>query len=96
KVRPATEGLLNSCQLMSIKGNVLVLAFSNDVIKSKMETKENLALTRSVLNQIFERDLEISCVLNNRATGAPIDMDIEENGIVRAALNLGGVVKKKE
>ncbi len=96
KIRPATEGLLNSCQLLSMKGNVLVLAFANDVIKSKMETKENIALTCSALKQVFERDLEISCVLNNRATGVPIDVDIEENGIVRAALNLGGVIKKKE
>jgi DNA polymerase-3 subunit gamma/tau len=96
KIRPATEGLLNSCQLISMKGNVLVLAFANDVIKSKMETKENIALTCSALKQVFEKDLEISCILNNRATGAPIDADIEENGIVRAALNLGGVIKKKE
>jgi DNA polymerase-3 subunit gamma/tau len=96
KIKPATEGLLNSCQLMSMKGNVLVLAFSNDVIKSKMETKENIALTCSALKQVFEKNLEISCVLNSRATGAPIDADIEENGLVRAALNLGGVIKKKE
>jgi DNA polymerase-3 subunit gamma/tau len=96
KIRPATEGLLNSCQLMSMKGSVLVLAFANDVIKSKMESKENIALTCSALKQVFEKDFEIKCVLNNRATGAPIDADIEENGMVRAALNLGGVIKKKE
>ncbi len=96
KHRPATEGLLNSCRPFNLKGNVLILAFANDVIKSKMDTPDNLALTRSALKSVFGTDLEITCVLNNETTSASVDLDIEEDGMVRTALNHGGVIKKKE
>lgn len=96
KNRPVTEGLLNSCQPINLRGNVLVLAFSNDAIKTRMEKPENLGLAQNVLNHILGKDIQLSCVLNSRATGVPADVEIEEEGMVRTALNLGGIIKKKE
>ena len=96
KQRPVTEGLLNSCQPLTMKGDTLVLAFTNDAIKDRMEKPENLGLAQSALNHVLGKEVKITCVLNRKAAGAPLDLEIEEDGMVRTALNLGGVIKKKE
>jgi DNA polymerase-3 subunit gamma/tau len=96
KQRPVTEGLLNSCQPLTMKGDTLVLAFTNEAIKDRMEKPENLGLAQSALNHVLGKEVRITCVLNRKATGAPLDLEIEEDGMVRTALNLGGVIKKKE
>lgn len=96
KQRPVTEGLLNSCQPLTMKGNTLVLAFTNEAIKDRMEKPENLGLAQSALNHVLGKEVRITCVLNRKAAGAPLDLEIEEDGMVRTALNLGGVIKKKE
>ncbi len=75
---------------------MLVLAFSNDAIKTRMEKPENLGLAQNALNHVLGKDIQLACVLNNKATGLPTDLEIEEEGMVRTALNLGGVIKKKE
>lgn len=96
KQRPVTEGLLNSCQPLTMKGDTLVLAFTNEAIKDRMEKPENLGLAQSALNHVLGKEVRITCVLNRKAAGAPLDLEIEEDGMVRTALNLGGVIKKKE
>ena len=96
KQRPVTEGLLNSCQPLTMKGDTLVLAFTNEAIKDRMEKPENLELALNALSHVLGKAVPISCVLNRKAAGAPLNIEIEEDGMVRTALNLGGVIKKKE
>ncbi len=96
KQRPVTEGLLNSCQPITMKGDTLVLAFTNEAIKDRMEKPENVGLAQNALSHLLGKTVKISCVLNRKAAGAPLDLEIEEDGMVRTALNLGGVIKKKE
>ena len=95
--RPQTEALLNSCRSVNIKDGVLVLGFASDVVKSKMETPENLELTGSIITQITGKGIRIRCeVVSKSGNTAPTDMNIEDDGMVNTALNLGGQIVQKD
>jgi DNA polymerase-3 subunit gamma/tau len=94
---PQLEALLNSTTSMIIRDGVLILGFASDVLKSKMETEENLDLTRQAVQQVLGTDLPIACtVLGKKATASPDDMGIDADGIVGNALRLGGKITHKE
>jgi DNA polymerase-3 subunit gamma/tau len=94
KSRTQTEALLNSCRLLGIKDGVLVLGFSTELLKGKMENGNNLALTEKALEQVLGAKLPIRCVIASGKTGGiPEDITIEEDGMVAAALrDMGGEV----
>jgi DNA polymerase III subunit gamma/tau len=97
KHRSQTEGLLNSCKPLGIKDGVLVLGFASEVLKNKMETPENIDLTRKVIAQVVGVELPIVCmVMNNKINLSPLDADVDGEGMVSAALNLGGQIVHKE
>ena len=80
-----------------IKGNVLVLGFQGEVVRSKMDTPENLELTRQAIKDVCGIDITIRCVVNNRnGTAVPEDLDIESDGLVGTALNQGGQIVHKD
>ena len=94
--RVPTSGLLNSSTPM-IKGNTLVLGFQGEVVRSKMDTPENLELTRQAIKEVCGIDMTIHCVVNNRnATAVPVDEDIESDGLVGTALGQGGQIVHKD
>jgi hypothetical protein len=91
------SGLLNSCTLVAIKEGALVIGFSSDVLKQKMEAGDNLQLARQAIQRVIGQDVPVMCVvLSNKGSSSP-EMDIEGDGIVGTALNLGGhIVQKKK
>ena len=93
--RSQTEALLNSQRLVQVKDGGLVLGFASEVLKSKMETAENLEVTRQAINTILKVDLPITCiVVNNKTTESNMDLDVDADGIVGTALNLGGKIRR--
>jgi DNA polymerase-3 subunit gamma/tau len=97
KKRSQTEGLLNSCKLRTIKGENLLLGFASDLLKSKMETEENLGVTREAIFEVLGFEIPISVVVvNEKAQNAPEDLDISSDGIVGTAINEGGKIVHKE
>ena len=96
-LRPTMSGLLNSCTLVSIKEGVLVIGFSSDVLKQKMEAGDNLQLARQTIQRVIGQDVPVMCVvLGNKGASGP-EMDVDGDGIVGTALNLGGhIVQKKK
>jgi DNA polymerase-3 subunit gamma/tau len=89
--RPQTEALLNSHKGMQVKNGSLVLGFDGDVLKTKMETPENIQTTRLAIKHILSLDVPILCeVVSGKSNKAPADMDVDPDGIVGTALNLGG------
>lgn len=89
--RPQTEALLNSHKGLHVKNGSLVLGFDGDVLKTKMETPENIQTTRQAIKHILTLDVPILCeVVSGKSTKAPTDMDVDPDGIVGTALNLGG------
>jgi DNA polymerase-3 subunit gamma/tau len=95
--RPSAEALLNSCKSITIKDGILELGFASDIVKSKMETVENLNLTCGIISNITGAEVKILCVVVNRKIKSdPTTEDIESDGMVNAALNLGGQIVQKE
>ncbi len=89
--RPQTEALLNSHKGMQVKNGSLVLGFDGDVLKTKMETPENIQTTRQAIKHILSLDVPILCeVVSGKSNKAPADLDVDPDGIVGTALNLGG------
>ena len=59
-----------------------------------MENPENLEVTRNAIQRILKVDLPITCVVvSSKANSAPVDADLESDGIVGAAINLGGKLR---
>ena len=86
-----TEALLNSCSYRTIKDGVLLLGFQSDVVKSKMDVKENVEMVRSAIHSLTGMVIPVQCiVVEKSSSGVPADLDLDEDGLVRTALNLGG------
>lgn len=89
---------LNSCKTFTIKDGVLILGYQNELLKSKMETEENLNRLRQALQAVVGAVLPVRCVVvGNRPTIEAEDLQVEGDGMVRTALDLGGeIVYKSE
>lgn len=92
----STEALLNSCKMLTIKDNALVMGFSSHLLKTKMESKENLEVTRQVIEQVLSRPVPIICVVIDQKGATAADLDFDGDGMVNAALNLGGQIVHKD
>jgi DNA polymerase-3 subunit gamma/tau len=90
------HGLLNSCTLVAIKDGALVIGFSSDVLKQKMEAEDNLRLARQAIQKVIGLDVPVMCVvIGNKTGGGGPDLDIDGDGIVGTALNMGGQIVQK-
>ena len=96
KQRPATEALLNSCKVLEFKDGVLTLGFQGEIVRSKMDTAENLEMTSLAIASVVDVTVSIKCVVNNKAGTAPSDLDVDRDGMLGTALNLGGQIVHKE
>jgi DNA polymerase-3 subunit gamma/tau len=97
KINAKTEGLLNSCRAITVKDGNLVLGFASDLLKSKMETSENLEVTQKAVAQVVGVNIPIVCVVaSGKLSIAATDEDVDGDGIVGAALNLGGKIVQKD
>ncbi|MBN2258518.1 MAG: DNA polymerase III subunit gamma/tau [Anaerolineaceae bacterium] len=94
KMKGQTEGLLNSCQPLGIRDNALVLGFSTDILKEKMEIAENITLTEQAIEQVLGHKINVVCSLTSgKSKSLPRDHEIESDGMVGTALrDLGGEV----
>lgn len=95
--RTQAEALLNSQRLLQVKNGVLILGFPSEVLRSKMENPENIEVTRRVISNLLNADLQIQCVLASEKGGASAGAkSAEPNGLVDAAINLGGKLIHKD
>jgi DNA polymerase-3 subunit gamma/tau len=93
----ATEALLNSSKLLGIKDGLLVLGFQAELLRGKMSTEENIEIISSAIGEVLGVRPGITCVVMNAKAGtAPSDLNIESDGMVGTALNLGGQIVHKE
>jgi DNA polymerase-3 subunit gamma/tau len=94
---PRTQALLNSGRPMGIEREALVLGFNSDLLRERMERKENLALVRQCFEDVFGVSLIVRCVLSRGWTpteeASPSDETIEDGGMVATAVrDLGAQV----
>jgi DNA polymerase-3 subunit gamma/tau len=94
---PRTQALLNSGRPMGMEGGAVVLGFNSDLLRERMERKENLALVRQCFEDVFGTPLTVRCVLSRGWTPngePPPDAEsIEDGGMVATAVrDLGAQV----
>ena len=94
KRKSQTEALLNSCKPLGIKDGVLLLGFQAELLKSKMETNDNLQIIRQALGQVLGIDMQVRCVITTgKGKSLPADLNVETDGMVGTALrDLGGEI----
>ncbi len=97
KKSPPAQGLLNSCKPLAIKDGALILGFSTEVLRQKMETGDSAPIVRAAIVHLLGAELAIRCVvMTNKASQLPDDLDIDGDGMVGTALNLGAEIVHKE
>jgi DNA polymerase III subunit gamma/tau len=96
KRNPLSEALLNSCRYLLKDGNLLVLSFQAEVVKSKMESEDNIKILREALFSILGVKLNVRCVLATAKAGSAGSSEIDGDGIVGTALDLGGKIVYEE
>ena len=88
---------MNSCKSVSIRRGRLVLGFSSGILKSKMENGHNISSAKQAIKQIAGIDTDIDCeVAGKQNTQMPADLGVDQDGMLGAALSLGGKMTKEE
>ncbi|MBX3046942.1 MAG: DNA polymerase III subunit gamma/tau [Anaerolineales bacterium] len=83
--------LLNSVKARHLREDKLLLGFATDVLKDKMEKPDNLTMLHDVLEQAFQRRLEVQCYLST-ASASELPAGLDSSGVVAAAVRLGGEI----
>jgi len=86
---PALEGLLNSCKLLGIKDGILVLGFSSEVVKSKMDKPDHLEIASRAIAEVLGVEIAVRCVVTSAKAAPP---HVKPDGMVAAALQNGGEI----
>ena len=74
-----------------------MLGFSGQVLRDKMETGQNLENARRAIKKVTGAEVQIDCRVAGRdESTVPDDVDIDHDGMVGAALRLGGKITKEE
>ena len=84
------NALLNSGRPLEVKGNVLVLGFQSDILRSKADLPEQIETTRKAIAKVLGVDLSVKCVVTNARQAAP--PNVKADGMVAAALKHGGEI----
>jgi DNA polymerase-3 subunit gamma/tau len=97
RISPQTEALLNSIKSLHIKEGALFIGYSSEILKSKMDTADNLALTQDAILKVLSVKIPVKCTVVGAKTGGGAgEMSVDADGIVGAALNLGGKLVHRE
>ncbi|NMC53013.1 MAG: DNA polymerase III subunit gamma/tau [Chloroflexi bacterium] len=87
-----TAALLNSCKLLTIKDGALVIGFATEVLRSKMDTQENLFIAQEAMAQALGSRLAIKCAINTGSQPAQELDDVDSDSMLGTALRLGGQI----
>ena len=97
EISAETAALLNSCRSTDMKNGRLVLGFSGPVLRDKMETGQNLDNARKAIKKVIGADIQIDCrVAGKEENAVPDGVEVDHDGMVGAALRLGGKITKEE
>jgi len=99
---PRAQALLNSCKPLGIEKGRVVLAFSSDLLREKMEKGHSLSCVQEALQEVIGEPLGVRCILSREPalkqaarepdTSRPTE-PVEEGGMVATAIrDLGAQV----
>ena len=90
-----TGALLNSCRSVTARKGRLVLGFSSELLRSKMENGHNQENARKAIQQVTGIDIQIDCRVAGKEENTIPD-GVDRDGMVGTALSLGGKITKNE
>ncbi len=90
KGNPSLNALLNSCRLLSLKGDTLTLGFASEILRGKVEVPGQLEAIRGAITSVLGVDLKVKCAVSTARQATP--PDVREDGMVAAALKQGGEI----
>ncbi len=99
---PRVQALLNSCRPLGIEKGSLVIGFSSDLLREKMEKEYNLEVARKALEQVCGVKLGLRCLLteawqDGRRSEDESPPPMEDDGMVATAIReLGAQVVEVE
>jgi len=86
----ATQALLNSCKPLGVKDNQLVLSFSSDTIKGKMEGGDHLQICQDVIEKVIGVKMPVLCIVGGKDQ-SDLPEGVDPNGLVASVVrDLGG------
>jgi len=87
---PRVQALLNSCRPLGIESGALVIGFSSDLLREKMEKEHNLRVAIAALEQVFGDSLKLRCVLTESWQSGDYEREapppMADQGMVATAL----------
>jgi DNA polymerase-3 subunit gamma/tau len=86
----STQGLLNSCKVLELKGHDLYLGFASETVKSIMEKPPHVEAAQKSIEEVLGVQLRIRCVI--ASAGGRIPPEVEDDGMVATAVRLGGKI----
>ena len=94
---PRVQALLNSCRPLGFEDGAVVIGFSSDLLREKMEKERNISVAQEVLEEIFGNQLRLRCVLTKAWQASENASDtmppMDDGGMVATAIReLGGEV----
>ena len=96
-ISPETGALLNSCKTVKMKNGKIALIFSSSILLSKMDNGNNKDNARLAITQITGKELDIICEVAGKNDGnQTVNPSIDRDGMIGAALSLGGKLSKEE
>jgi len=92
KAHPQLAALVNSARSRRLENNILTLGFPSNLLKEKMEKNDNLQVVEKVLEQIFNEEILVRCVVLTGKQNTP-QPGVDHEGMVASALrDLGGEI----
>ena len=86
------EALLNSCKTLEVKGDALVIGMASEVLAEKIEKPEQIATVQKAIASALGVNLKVKTIVTTAKGKMPDDVD--QNGLVAAAIQAGGEVVK--
>jgi hypothetical protein len=76
--------------MIDVQGDALVLGFASDVLVGKMNKPDQLEAAQKAIADALGVKLNIRCVVTNAKGKVP--PNVQQDGMVAAALNQGGEI----
>ena len=94
------EALMHSCEPMAVEGNIVVLGFTHQFHRSKVEEEHNKQVVEEVLGDLLGQRYRVRCVLDRESGGekspGPAEQAVADDPLVRAAVrDLGAQVVQR-
>jgi DNA polymerase-3 subunit gamma/tau len=87
---PTLAGLLNSCKVLEVKGNEVVLGFTSAILLEKFNKPEHIELTERVISQTIGARVTVQPVVSGGKNALPAH--VKPDSMVAAALQSGGEI----